>query len=919
MKIQNKKANFLVYPILIALVIFFLVYSVSDSITYNLPPYPGTSAIKLASMSDKADEIKLFIREAAKEALEQSYEDAWMKGRSDRIIILNPGSSKLDNFFLGRYNPEVLGKMGENIAYLVKLKYGINIGDIDLVHSESKIIGSIHGRLMIDKCLNIMFEPSADTFEFSSSDAEQFVFKNTFKKVNKYYDEIKDISEGNSNIDANMLASLIAAVYDYRHSFYDYSQVDCRNVNDGLGYYYSKVEKHASELDSAFQKVGSDESMAFDPERFKAAIVYLDLGKLIHPEIGSRDENYHAKDAFQNSYEALKTAVLNSRRSIGSQEQLSSGDQVRWIDVLNALSSIRSIDVSYVRKLAEFTEVVLAYNKLFEEAHPSGKKLPEDISYVSGSHDVVPIDFSFDAKINTYSLNPVFTIEDYPANLYYLKPYLNPIIEECGSLAATKEKILEDREEDLASVQAKDQTSNEGEFTGEPADQEESQSPASYKEGTALYEFMRYKTQGKFDKASKLLKDAGYPGNAYALLYGICSRETECGLSAQCDIPGPSCRGDYGHGHGLFQIDDRYHKDFIASGKWSDPQESSIYAAKLLVSKYSYLKNKGYDNWRYAVSAYNSGEGNVKKCFDSGKDSDCRTTGRDYAEDVLKRAATYYEGTAPAEWVPPPVTVKTTKIVIINPEDVESCISKKVKLINDKFAQDKIPASLTFGSECAETDTSEGVYPFCVENHDDKRLSYRFALTISSKAASAEPNHVLRPEIDYLKVSDIDTSELVNPPRIYKTAQLMDIYGKSAEEVEKQLVEIDFQGKKIRVHKKAAKAFLKVDEDIKKCSDEESRSYSFDDLQTYNWRLIRNGNELSRHSFGIAIDINPKNNPFCPYWAVCKKQNVLITDIPECIVKAFIKNGFVWGGLWTSVKDPMHFEYAGEPDDTYVS
>ncbi|MFQ3675982.1 MAG: M15 family metallopeptidase [Endomicrobiia bacterium] len=55
---------------------------------------------------------------------------------------------------------------------------------------------------------------------------------------------------------------------------------------------------------------------------------------------------------------------------------------------------------------------------------------------------------------------------------------------------------------------------------------------------------------------------------------------------------------------------------------------------------------------------------------------------------------------------------------------------------------------------------------------------------------------------------------------------------------------------------------------------------------------------LSRHSWGIAIDINVSQNPY----GKAPKQH------PE-IVKIFTENGFEWGGSW-KIPDGMHFEVA---------
>ena len=65
---------------------------------------------------------------------------------------------------------------------------------------------------------------------------------------------------------------------------------------------------------------------------------------------------------------------------------------------------------------------------------------------------------------------------------------------------------------------------------------------------------------------------------------------------------------------------------------------------------------------------------------------------------------------------------------------------------------------------------------------------------------------------------------------------------------------------------------------------------------SFNFRKKRGQGELSIHSWGIAIDINPHIAPHG------KKSHQ-----PEFIVKAFNDRGLAWGGNWL-VPDGMHFQ-----------
>lgn len=65
-------------------------------------------------------------------------------------------------------------------------------------------------------------------------------------------------------------------------------------------------------------------------------------------------------------------------------------------------------------------------------------------------------------------------------------------------------------------------------------------------------------------------------------------------------------------------------------------------------------------------------------------------------------------------------------------------------------------------------------------------------------------------------------------------------------------------------------------------------------------RKSRGRSELSVHSWGLAIDINPTENPLGS-----------AGKMPVELVKCFTDAGFVWGGTFTR-PDPMHFQYCTE-------
>lgn len=79
----------------------------------------------------------------------------------------------------------------------------------------------------------------------------------------------------------------------------------------------------------------------------------------------------------------------------------------------------------------------------------------------------------------------------------------------------------------------------------------------------------------------------------------------------------------------------------------------------------------------------------------------------------------------------------------------------------------------------------------------------------------------------------------------------------------------------------------------------------------FNWRKVLGSDKLSDHSIGMAIDINPMQNP----WVTNKFGNLpkgskydlsAKGTITEEIANIFKQHGFLWGGDWKN-PDYQHF------------
>ncbi len=110
-------------------------------------------------------------------------------------------------------------------------------------------------------------------------------------------------------------------------------------------------------------------------------------------------------------------------------------------------------------------------------------------------------------------------------------------------------------------------------------------------------------------------------------------------------------------------------------------------------------------------------------------------------------------------------------------------------------------------------------------------------------------------------------------------------------------------GARFMVNKAAAQSFTGFLTDLEKAG------YRIDPGVSggYNLRNITGGSTLSPHAYGLAIDINPPANPY----SKTSTGGSLKTDLPPNVGEMAAAHGLQWGGNWTSLKDPMHFEFGG--------
>ena len=126
---------------------------------------------------------------------------------------------------------------------------------------------------------------------------------------------------------------------------------------------------------------------------------------------------------------------------------------------------------------------------------------------------------------------------------------------------------------------------------------------------------------------------------------------------------------------------------------------------------------------------------------------------------------------------------------------------------------------------------------------------------------------------------------------------------------------MEFLGQRILVHSRIVGPLTRVEDRLRLlvAAHPELRQAILPLGGAFARRKIAGTDRTSAHSYGIALDINPKRSD---YWRWRPQQ-----DLPkgarsdrmpaQSIVDAFEQEGFIWGGRWYHF-DTMHFEYRPE-------
>ncbi|HEX9251635.1 MAG TPA: M15 family metallopeptidase [Ignavibacteriaceae bacterium] len=131
----------------------------------------------------------------------------------------------------------------------------------------------------------------------------------------------------------------------------------------------------------------------------------------------------------------------------------------------------------------------------------------------------------------------------------------------------------------------------------------------------------------------------------------------------------------------------------------------------------------------------------------------------------------------------------------------------------------------------------------------------------------------------------------------------------------------------IVVNRKAAKDIIEIFDFIKtsrfpidkvipivKYNWNDDSSMNDNNTTAFNYRKVQGSKVLSAHSYGLAIDINPMQNPHVKGKVLHPSEGKYDPKIKGTILRdsnllqEFKERGWQWGGTWRSSNDYQHFE-----------
>lgn len=106
---------------------------------------------------------------------------------------------------------------------------------------------------------------------------------------------------------------------------------------------------------------------------------------------------------------------------------------------------------------------------------------------------------------------------------------------------------------------------------------------------------------------------------------------------------------------------------------------------------------------------------------------------------------------------------------------------------------------------------------------------------------------------------------------------------------------------------------------------DDTASMADNNTSCFNYRVVDGTTNLSKHAYGLAIDVNPYYNPYVVFgrnsdgsdyisppgseiYADRSRNFPYKIDENDLCYRLFTEHGFTWGGNWNSTKDYQHFQ-----------
>jgi hypothetical protein len=107
---------------------------------------------------------------------------------------------------------------------------------------------------------------------------------------------------------------------------------------------------------------------------------------------------------------------------------------------------------------------------------------------------------------------------------------------------------------------------------------------------------------------------------------------------------------------------------------------------------------------------------------------------------------------------------------------------------------------------------------------------------------------------------------------------------------------------------------------VNRYDGDDDASMADNNTSSFNDRVVSGGTSLSMHAYGLAIDLNPVQNPFLESIGATRRispdggktylnRAELRPGMAEQVIDVFADNGFlIWGGDWHNPIDYQHFQ-----------